>query len=121
MKFQEFSGLFESSGFRQFLLALSLDVYVSELLSIYEKSFVDAEGKIVMNVNDHSLLVDEGFFASLFQLPSDGISSFSGISSDDMEKMQLKFFVSKTPSNCQLPRRRLSWNISCWQMLWLNL
>lgn len=48
-----------------------------------------------MNVNDNSLLIDEGFFASLFQLPSKGISGFL-VSSADIEDMQQKNFSSKT-------------------------
>lgn len=58
--------LTEWYGLRHFLSAPSLEIFVSELFNIYEKSSIDAEGKIVMNVNEHSLLVDEGLFSSLF-------------------------------------------------------
>lgn len=64
------------------------------MLCIYDKISIDTDGKIVMNVNDHSLLVDEGFFVSLFQLPSEGISSIFSVFASDMEDILLWFSTS---------------------------
>lgn len=77
--------LIESSGLRGFMCINSLDIYTEELLSIYGSSSIDSDGKIFMKINDMSLSVDESFFASLFQLPTEGLISFSSIISEDME------------------------------------
>lgn len=44
-----------------------------------------------MTVHDHTMLVDEEFFSNLFQLPSEGISNFTDVSTLDIEEIQIKF------------------------------
>lgn len=60
--------LVEASGLRKFLLASSQEIYLYELLCIYENGTVNIEWNIIMSVLDHSLLLDEDLFATLFQL-----------------------------------------------------
>lgn len=49
--------------------AISQEIYTYEMLCIYENNTVSDEGKILMSIHDNTLLVDEEFFASLFQIP----------------------------------------------------
>lgn len=94
--FYRFFRLIESFAVSNFLSAPSLDVYTTKLLCNYEKSSVDANGKIPMNVNDHSLIVDKCIFVSVFQLPTEDILRFYSSSANDMEEMILLFSSSMT-------------------------
>lgn len=60
----------------------------------YEKSSIIDDGKIWLLVSGHSLVIDEEFFASLFHLPNEGISSFFEVSVLDVEEMQVSFSTS---------------------------
>lgn len=70
----------ETSGLRSFIEGLSLEIYPDELISIYGCSSISDEGAVVMKINEFDISLDEGSFASLFQLPTEGLLNFSSIS-----------------------------------------
>lgn len=85
-------------------------IYTYELPCIYENSTVNDEGKIMMSVHDHTMLLDEDFIASLIHLPSEGISSFSDISNLDIEEMQVKFSASRKSVKISDAKRELKYD-----------
>lgn len=83
----------DSSEFRVFL-SFSLDIYVLELKNCYGRGTITKDGYIFMPIEENNLLIDQGFFTSLFQLLFKGISAFFEVSQEAFEEMQLKFSSS---------------------------
>lgn len=82
--------LVEASILKKFFFASSQEIYSCELLCIYENISIFEDRKILMTIHDHILVV-----SSLFQLPSEEISSFSEFSALGVEEMQVKFSTSE--------------------------
>lgn len=49
---------------------------------------------MVIHLNEHTLLIDEAFFATFFQLLTEGLTDFSSIPSTVVEYMKIHFFIS---------------------------
>lgn len=54
-------------------------------MNIYGKSTVNNEGAVTMKMGEFDISLDEGSFATLFQLPTDGIINFTKVPSTDVE------------------------------------
>lgn len=86
----------EESGLRGFFDISSQAFLVPNLLNSFENSYVE-DGKVVLNVDGHIGLIDEDYFANLFNLPREGISSFGDVSSSDIEDIQALVSASSKP------------------------
>lgn len=75
----------EKSGLRNFLGGLSLEIYPDELLNIYGNSHINDEGAVAMRIGEFDISLDEGSFAALFSLPTEGIINFTNILSTDVD------------------------------------
>lgn len=82
----------EESRLKKFFNFSSHAIYSYELMCIYDNRKISEDRKVIMSVHDHSLVVDEEFFANIFQFPNERISSFSKVSSINIEEMHI-FFI----------------------------
>lgn len=63
--------LLETSGLHAFL-SCSLDIYISKLKIFYAHGSMSDDGKVLRHLNKNNLVIDEAFFATLYQLPPEG-------------------------------------------------
>lgn len=60
-----------------------------------------------MAVGEHQLLIDQGFFSALFQLPSEGMTDFFEVPQHLVDEMKTKFHASSEPIKSSRKKKKI--------------
>lgn len=88
--------ILESSGLKTFLTS-SVEIYVPDFKDFYAMGSVSDDGKANTPLNEHTLMIDKTFFATLFQLPSKERTECTIVPESILEDMKTKFSATIDP------------------------